>query len=130
MLWRRLWILLIGLMIISSWCLCIYEKGMENGEADTYLRRERGVWVWDWLVLHNNCRLQRSIVWVVTTSVMRLRLMNEVRWVSQINRTEAKTYRIQLLIRRYLHKSVTAGIEATSVSSREIWRVSLEMVSG
>jgi len=89
MLERRLLILLMWLMIIFNWCL----------------RRDRGLWVWDWLVLYNNRRLQRSVVWVVTTSVVRLR-------------------RIKLLIRRYLHKSVTAGIEATSVSSREIWRVS------
>ena len=76
-------ILLIGLMIISNWCLCIYEKGMESGEAETYLRRERWLWAWDWLVLHNNCRLQSSVVWVVTpsTAVMRLRLMNAVRRV-------------------------------------------------
>jgi len=87
MLERRLLILLMWLMIIFNWCLCIYEKGMENGEAGTYLRRDRGLWVWDWLVLYNNRRLQRSVVWVVTTSVVRLRLMNEVRWVSQINRT-------------------------------------------
>jgi len=84
MLGRRLLIMLIGLMIISTWCLCIYEKGMENGEAETYLRRERGLWMRDRLVLHNNCRLQSSVVWVVTasTTVMRLRLMNAVRRVS------------------------------------------------
>ena len=43
--------------------------------------------------------------------------------------TGAKAYRIRLLIRRYLYKRATARIVPTSVSSREIWRISLEMVS-